>query len=72
MRITAWPKPDQYSAVSWTTSPVTQVAEVAVNRQVSQGVNCPSRAEIGRWSRKVPSRMMAPKLTTIRRVGLKF
>ena len=63
MRITAWPKPDQYSAVSWPTSPVTQVAEVAVNSAGRSPQDTPSRDAAGRVSSSAPRRMIAANIS---------
>ena len=71
-RITSCPNQVQCTAVSTITSPVTQVAEVAVNRQVSHEVGTPSRAATGRWSSRAPSRMIAPNPSTMYRVGFNF
>ena len=40
------------------TSPVTQVAEAAVNSEVRNPADCPEREAAGRESRNVPARMM--------------
>jgi len=69
MRITAWPKPDQYSAVSWTTSPVTQVAEVAVNSASKKAAPCPSRVEMGRVSSSAPAKISSAKPIRMIRAG---
>ena len=58
-RITAWPNGDQEEAVSSTTSPVTQTAEVAVNRQSANPALPVSRLESGRESSSVPVRISA-------------
>ena len=59
-KITACPKGDQKVAVSCKISPVTQVAEVAVNRAVSSPALRPLAVAKGRQSSSVPARMMAP------------
>ena len=48
-------------AVSWTTSPVTQVAEVAVNSALGKGVNTPAWLETGSMSSRAPARMIPRK-----------
>ena len=53
--MTACPKVDQYSAVSRTTSPVTQVAEVAVNRASRNGAPPGPLVEKGSISSTVPT-----------------
>lgn len=59
-RITTLPKGLQKTAVSTTTSPVTQTAEVAVNRASIGGVQVPSLDEIGSMSSSVPAMITAP------------
>ena len=61
-RIHPRPNKDQLVAVSLTTSPVTQTAEVAVNRASLKCVMDPSREETGSIRRIVPVRIMARKL----------
>ena len=56
-RMTPWPKGDQNWAVSWTTRPVTQVAEVAVKRASRKGALWPVRVAAGRESRSAPARI---------------
>ena len=56
-RMTPWPKGDQNWAVSWTTRPVTQVAEVAVNRASRKEAPSPDWVETGRVSRQAPTRI---------------
>ena len=58
-RMTAWPNADQWVAVSRTTRPVTQVAEVAVNSAAPKEVGLPLRDDMGSISSKVP-RMIKP------------
>ena len=60
-RITAWPKRDQVVAVSTVTSPVTQVAEVAVKKALNSPALSPDRVAMGRLSSRVPTRMMTAK-----------
>ncbi len=55
--------------VSTTESPVTQVAEVAVNSASSGWVKPPAAEDTGSVSRKVPARISSTKLTTITRTG---
>ncbi len=56
-RITTCPKGLQWLAVSSTTSPVTQVALVAVKRASMNLVPCPSAEAIGSMSSPVPTLM---------------
>ena len=56
-RITAWPNTDQPVAVSRTTSPVTQTAEVAVNSEVPKLALRPSAEAAGIMSSSVPARI---------------
>ena len=67
--MTSCPKPDQQLAVSRTTSPVTQVAEVAVNSASEK--EAPPRAfvEKGSISSAVPSRISSRKPRMITRAG---
>ena len=58
-RITACPNSDQYVAVSCTMSPVTQTAEVAVNRALGKLVTVPADAETGSISSRLPSKITA-------------
>ena len=48
-------------AVSWTTSPVTQVAEVAVSSASEKGMTTPIRLETGSMSSSAPARMIPRK-----------
>ena len=59
MRMTAWPNSDQWVAVSCTTRPVTQTAEVAVKRAWWKGVTVSFWAEKGSMSSRLPPRMTA-------------
>ena len=60
-----WPKPDQYTGVSTTISPVTHTALVAVNKAVSSGAEPgPSRA-IGSINRPVPTATATANAATI-------
>ena len=52
----------QYVAVSWTTSPVTVAADVAVNRAVTTGVNPPLRLLTGSNRSSVPTRIIPAKI----------
>ena len=63
--ITHCPKNDQYVAVSCTISPVTQVAEVAVNSASGNGVNTCCAEEIGSISSRVPAIISPKKLMII-------
>ena len=58
-RMTACPKGDQWVTVSRTTSPVTQTAEVAVNRQSENPVPACSMSETGSISKSVPTRIIS-------------
>ena len=70
--MTAWPKPDQYSAVSCTTSPVTQVAEVAVNSASKKEAPCPSRVEIGSVRSSAPAKINSAKPIKMIRAGVRW
>ena len=63
--ITPWPNSDQYVAVSFTISPVTQVADVAVNSASAKGVIVCLLEDMGSISRNVPSIISAKKLKII-------
>ena len=71
-RITAWPKKDQVVAVSTVTSPVTQVAEVAVKKALKSPALSPLRAAMGRDSRRVPTKMITAKEPATNRVALRL
>ena len=60
-RITACPKPLQVSAVSVTTSPVTQVALTAVKAQSAKGTGVPLREAMGRCRRDAPIKITQRK-----------
>ena len=68
-RITACPNSDQYCMVSWTTRPVTQVAEVAVNSASRKPAPPGARVEIGSISSRAPARMSSKKPKMITRAG---
>ena len=68
--ITAWPNPDQYSDVSCTTRPVTQVAEVAVNSASKKEAPCPSRVEMGSVSSSAPARISRANPIRMIRAGV--
>ena len=70
VRITAWPKELQRVQVSPRTSPVTQVAEVAVKREVTSPAERPLREAKGRFSRNPPSRISARNVSAIIRLML--
>ena len=59
VRMTACPNSVQWLQVSYTTSPVTQVAEVAVNSALRKGTDPPSRLAAGSINRPVPARIMS-------------
>ena len=67
---TVWPKPLHWLQVSKGVSPVTQVAEVAVNRAWRKVHRFPSREAMGSIKRQVPTQMMAKKITAISLVAL--
>jgi hypothetical protein len=56
-RITPWPKGDQKWGVSTTIRPVTQTAEVAVNRAAIRGGLSPTAVAYGSMRRPVPTKM---------------
>ena len=70
-RITIWPNSDQWSWVETTVSPVTQTAEVAVNRAASRSGWLPSASENGSISRIVPNRIRPAKAAMRIRPGRK-
>ena len=53
----------QWENVSTNTRPVTQVALVAVKKQVKKGVKLPSREEKGSINSTDPTKITAAKLT---------
>ena len=59
--ITAWPKNVQYVPVSTTTSPVTQLALVAVKSAGTKPVTVPDFDEMGSISNSVPSSIIRKK-----------
>ena len=63
--MTPCPKSDQYAAVSFTISPVTQVADVAVNSASENEVIPRPFDEMGSISSSVPSIMSTKKLRII-------
>ena len=63
--ITPCPNIDQYVAVSFTTSPVTQVAETAVIKASAKWVTQCCFEEIGSISKNVPANIRAKKLKMI-------
>ena len=67
--MTSCPKKLKCREVSTTISPVTQVAEVAVNRASKKGVNSPLREERGRQRSSPPTVMTSRKLATMIWVG---
>ena len=60
-RMTSCPKGDQYRAVSWTTRPVTHVAEVAVNRASKKEAPPGAREAKGSMRSRVPARISRRK-----------
>jgi hypothetical protein len=69
-RITDWPKPLNAVAVSTTTRPVTQTAEVAVNRASMKAMR-PPRALAGSQRSTPPARTARKKLRARARAGRK-
>ena len=57
IKITVCPKYDQYVAVSYTTSPVTHTADVAVNKAFPKEVTSPVCDEIGNINNIVPNKI---------------
>ena len=70
--MTIWPNRLQWTAVSTMISPVTQVEEVAVKRQVRKSVHVPLLEEMGSISSSAPVRMITAKEMTTKRVELKL
>ena len=70
-RITACPKPLHWVQVSYSTSPVTQVAEVAVNSAGRNPQDIPLRLAAGSVSSSVPTRIITAKVTAMILVGLR-
>ena len=60
-KMTPCPKPDQYVAVSCSTSPVTHTADVEVKSASRNGVSVRARLDTGSISSSVPKRMTAEK-----------
>ena len=65
IRIINCPKNDQCVAVSMTTSPVTQRAEVDVKMQVRKSVGVLSFDEIGKLKKRAPINIASKKLPII-------
>ena len=63
---------DQVRAVSVTTRPVTQVAEVAVKRALKRPWLSPDRAEMGSASSRAPTNMTTPKDRATSRVEFRL
>ena len=72
IRITISPKSVQWVAVSWTTRPVTQVAEVLVKRASRKDVCSPALVENGRERRMVPKIITAMNPKTMVWNGVKW
>ena len=68
-RMTPSPNPDQYVDVSTTTSPVTQIAETAVNNAVPSPVRSPLSEATGSISRMVPTTVASANPATTTRPG---
>ena len=68
--MTAWPNGLQWLAVSTTTSPVTQTADVAVNSATTRSASVPRAREIGNSRRIVPIVMRAAKPSTSTAAGV--
>ena len=64
-RITNCPNPEKSLPVSSTIRPVTQTADVAVNRAFTKPMDLPDLADIGRSSSSAPTRMATAKVMTI-------
>ena len=62
--MTHWPNKEKSLPVSKTMSPVTQVADVAVNRASNQEISRPSTEAIGKFSKKAPIIMINKKPAT--------
>ena len=71
IKITSWPKNDQWVAVSTTTRPVTHIAEVEVKIQVKKSVGLPVLLEIGSDNKKAPKKIAIKKLPSIVCVEIK-
>jgi hypothetical protein len=71
VRITTCPKGVKYVAVSWTIRPVTQMADVAVNRASKKDI-CPVFVLKGRRRRIVPVTIAPIKLIARTWAGLNF
>ena len=68
-KITPCPNGVHWVNVSYTTNPVTQVAEVAVNKQFKGEVTVPAFEDMGRVNKIVPTRIINKKLKQIIRTG---
>ena len=68
-RMTTWPKPLQYVAVSTVIRPVTQTALVAVNSAVTSGAPSSPARDTGSISSSVPTTTAVPKARTITWAG---
>jgi hypothetical protein len=68
--MTICPKRLQVVAVSTTTNPVTQVAEVAVNKAFRKPMLSPLCTAKGSVSRRLPARIVKKKLKVISLAGL--
>jgi hypothetical protein len=71
-RITPWPKADQWLAVSLTTRPVTQMADVEVNSESVNEVHSRLMEDMGSIRSRLPARMMPAKPNIIIRKGFLF
>ena len=69
-RITSCPKRLHWVQVSRSTRPVTQVADVAVNREVMIPAERPEREAAGRFSSRVPTRIIPRKENAMIRLML--
>lgn len=63
--MTHWPKMLQCRPVSTTESPVTHVAEVAVNRHVRKPVGVPAAEDTGSVRMAAPTRMIVRNITAM-------
>ena len=71
-RMTSFPKNDQVSLVFATTNPVTQEAELEVNRALTKPTDLPLALARGRVNNRAPIKMRQAKLTPKIRGGFLF
>ena len=70
--MTSFPKNDQVSLVFATTNPVTQEAELEVNRALTKPTDLPLALARGRVNNRAPIKMRQAKLTPKIRGGFLF